>query len=478
MINVNGIKKIGKIKTKTASEIKKSPIGIGFEKLDRNLYDPERCYDFLAKLGAKWVRIQSGWCRTEKEKGVYDFSWLDSIVDNLTERGLKPWLCLCYGNELYTPNAVNAAGAVGCPPIKTAAEREAWAAYVKKCAEHFKDRIELFEVWNEPDGDYCWRPASNPEEYREFCILTSKAVKEVIPNAKIAAGSLFYLHSHINYLYRMMNNELADCIDFITYHGYNCRPETDGRRDFENIKAVIDMYGGKIGIIQGEAGTQSRYSLNGGFSSIEWTSEKQTKFILRRLLSDLADGVYFSSIFSLVDIYENIFTDDVDICRDKYGFFGIVGESFDENGKPLSEYREKEAFYAMQTVSMLFSDGVEKTDMAVTFDLPETCIAPEIGVVYENPADSNIACGAFKAANGSKAFVYWKAVNIITQSYDGLVKLNFYGVSDKFKLIDLYDGTIYKIDDENVIYENGVLTLKKAPLKDYPLMIAFDDFEE
>ncbi len=131
MIKVHGIKKIGKIKPKSAHEIKTSPIGIGLEKLDRNLYDPERCYVFLEKLGVKWVRIQSGWCRTEKEKGVYDFEWLDSIVDNLIKCGLTPWMCLCYGNELYTPGAVNAAGAVGCPPIKTETEQKAWITYVK-----------------------------------------------------------------------------------------------------------------------------------------------------------------------------------------------------------------------------------------------------------------------------------------------------------------------------------------------------------
>lgn len=47
------------------------------------------------------MRIQSGWQRTEQEKGIYDFAWLDDIVDNLLKRGLKPWMCLCYGNELY-----------------------------------------------------------------------------------------------------------------------------------------------------------------------------------------------------------------------------------------------------------------------------------------------------------------------------------------------------------------------------------------
>ncbi len=61
--------------------------------------------------------------RTEKEKGVYDFAWLDEIVDNLVKRVLRPWMCLCYGNPVYTEEAKEVFGAVGCPPIKTEEER-------------------------------------------------------------------------------------------------------------------------------------------------------------------------------------------------------------------------------------------------------------------------------------------------------------------------------------------------------------------
>ena len=78
----------------------------------------------------KWIRLQSGWARTEKEKGIYDFAWLDDIVDNLIVRGLKPWMCLAYGNGIYTAEANKIFGAVGCPPIETERERCAWDRYV------------------------------------------------------------------------------------------------------------------------------------------------------------------------------------------------------------------------------------------------------------------------------------------------------------------------------------------------------------
>ena len=62
--------KIGKIQPKHSRTIQNSKIGIGFEKLDRDVFDPEKAYDRVGELGVKWIRIQSGWQRTEKEKGI------------------------------------------------------------------------------------------------------------------------------------------------------------------------------------------------------------------------------------------------------------------------------------------------------------------------------------------------------------------------------------------------------------------------
>lgn len=104
---------IGKIRPLGKNDEKNARFGIGLEKLDRNVFDPSKTYDRLADIGMKYVRLQSGWMRTEKEEGIYDFAWLDEIVDNLVSRGMEPWLCLCYGNPVYTESAKKYFGAVG-----------------------------------------------------------------------------------------------------------------------------------------------------------------------------------------------------------------------------------------------------------------------------------------------------------------------------------------------------------------------------
>ena len=108
--------KIGKLKIFNSTEIQTSYVSIGFEGLDRELFKPEKCYNPLSKTGVKYARCQTGWCKCEKEKGVYDFAWLDEVVDNLIACGVEPWFTVGYGNPLYMPNTPDPTG-VGCVPI-------------------------------------------------------------------------------------------------------------------------------------------------------------------------------------------------------------------------------------------------------------------------------------------------------------------------------------------------------------------------
>ena len=42
---------LGFLKSYNSSEVKESCVSIGFECLDRELFNPEKCYDLLAKTG-------------------------------------------------------------------------------------------------------------------------------------------------------------------------------------------------------------------------------------------------------------------------------------------------------------------------------------------------------------------------------------------------------------------------------------------
>ena len=62
-------KKLGVLKPKNVSQTKNN-ITVGCETLDRD-YANYDCYkEYLTHLGARKIRLQGGWAKTEKQKGV------------------------------------------------------------------------------------------------------------------------------------------------------------------------------------------------------------------------------------------------------------------------------------------------------------------------------------------------------------------------------------------------------------------------
>ena len=53
--------RLGFVPHKTSLEIEKGVVGIGFETLDRDTFDPLVTFDYLSEAGVKYARCQSGW---------------------------------------------------------------------------------------------------------------------------------------------------------------------------------------------------------------------------------------------------------------------------------------------------------------------------------------------------------------------------------------------------------------------------------
>src|SRR5687767_4375878 len=67
---------LGKIQPLHARDIASSPWSIGAETIDRDFTVYENFKRYLGSLGAKGVRLQAGWAKCEKQKGVYSWEWL------------------------------------------------------------------------------------------------------------------------------------------------------------------------------------------------------------------------------------------------------------------------------------------------------------------------------------------------------------------------------------------------------------------
>lgn len=466
------LNQVGKIVPKASKDITKSIIGLGFEKLDRDVFDPEKSYDFVAKSGVKWARLQSGWQRTEKEKGIYDFKWLDRVVDSMLEIGVEPWMCLCYGNALYTEAAKKVFGAVGCPPIHTEEEKQAWADYVRATTAHFKGRVRYYEVWNEPDGQWCWKHGPNAQELGNFIVDTAKACKEGDPDCKVIG--FVTCMAKPDYLEEAAKTGCLDYIDAVSYHAY-----TTGEKGFQHnydvYKNFLERHGKKLPIIQGESGTQSRPDGAGALAGGSWTPLKQAKFLLRHLLCDIRNQVPLTSYFSCMDMIEALHgtVGDVSSYLD-YGYFGVIGADFDENGHSTGEYTPKMSYYALQNLCSVFCEDYEITELPV-----ESLIKPSKPNFADDFDFRDTYHYSVRKPNGSSALVYWVAKDILTETAETTVSLRIKSrlVPGEVRLADLLTGIIYTLPETMLTEDpDGYWTFTNLPATDSPLMLTFGDF--
>ncbi|NLS98027.1 MAG: hypothetical protein GXX96_38315 [Planctomycetaceae bacterium] len=181
---------IGGIVPRNASEIHESNWSVGAETMDRDYTVYKNWKQYLGPLGAKHARIQSGWEKTEKEKGIYNWAWLDEIVDDMVAQGVTPWVCICYGNSIYPEGGDTRLN--GWPRSEEALA--AWDRYVAALVKRYRSRVSEWEIWNEPGvhlmNDAKTDPRENATDYADFFIRTATIVRREQPTARILGLAL------------------------------------------------------------------------------------------------------------------------------------------------------------------------------------------------------------------------------------------------------------------------------------------------
>ena len=286
---------IGQLKTTPSNGTGNSYWSIGCETLDRDYSDFARYRSYLKDLGVGYARIQSGWAKTEKVRGQYDFKWLDDIVDGLLEEGLKPWICLCYGNPLYASGTD-----LNARIFTDKATMTAWCKYVRATVKRYKGKVTMYEVWNEPDGGKGINP---PENYGDLFVETGKAIRQEDKTALIA-GFGICSPARTEYVKKAMERIQThggiQYLDKVTFHAYWANPD-DVTPSILNLRQLLRSYSPRIELLQGESGCPSQLEFGHALKNREWTEYQQVKWDLRRMANDFKLGIP-SSVFTFADL--------------------------------------------------------------------------------------------------------------------------------------------------------------------------------
>lgn len=313
---------------------------VGCETMDRDYADFSKFKQYVGLTGAGYARLQSGWAKTEQKKGKYDFSWLDPHVDGLIEQGLHPWMCLCYGNTLYSNHGTD----LDAKLFPDGPIMDAWLAYVKAVVKHYKGKVTMYEVWNEPDNK---KALDSYDLYANLFVRTAKVIRETDPDVKIAAfGSC---SPDLQYI-RQATARIAelggiDYMDYITYHAYWQVPERIIPA-VEKLRKDISAYSDRIGLLQGETGCPGQLEYGHALHSLEWNEYSQAKWDIRSMFTHWSIGNPYS-VFTMVDL--------------NYGWmiqsFGLIRTNLKSEPVYL-----RPKFYAVQNVVSVLRSDIRPSD--------------------------------------------------------------------------------------------------------------------
>ena len=206
---------IGSVKTLPSGQVAADRWSVGYECVDRGYAKYSESGSYISQLGVSRARVQSGWARTEQKKGKYDYAWLDEVVDGIISQNVKPWMCLGYGNPVYSSEVT-----LGAKIFTDEPTMKAWEKYVETTVARYKGKVALWEVWNEPNQKI---NKDNPSTYTNLLVRTCEAIKRVDPEAQIAAFALAsvdagYLSHVLNDLKRMGKSNLFTHVSLHKYY--------------------------------------------------------------------------------------------------------------------------------------------------------------------------------------------------------------------------------------------------------------------
>ena len=451
-----GLKEIGRLATRTSSEIKSSKWSVGCETLDRDYADWNVYKSLIPMLGVKHARLISGWAKTEQEKGVYDFTWLDPQIRECAAMGVKPWVCVCYGNPVWGSDfrlGMRVKQVTGAPEAFAA-----WLRYVKALVTRYADVVDEWEIWNEPFGQ--------AEEYAEMFYRTARTIREVQPTAKLfctamsmGEGGDLTKSDYAVVLERLKRENALDLGSYFLYHPYSGNPDLSyelGEGQFswqmaEPLRKFVKSYSEKFDIMQGEAGCPSQLEFAHALCRMEWTEYAQAKWNLRRAAGDAVRSIP-SNVFTMIDLQYTFMLQS----------FGLV------RSNTLKEFvYRRPSWYAMRNVYALFDDDTHPLGHEVRRGCPIAGRADP----RETGARDLASC-AFERG-GATLRLYWFCEDVPNSRLEfDRVDLELPEALESPVLVDMITGRIFELPADRVAARDGGMTLKGVPMWDSPVLIA------
>ncbi|MCL2468769.1 MAG: cellulase family glycosylhydrolase [Alphaproteobacteria bacterium] len=280
----------------------------------------------IAAMGFDRVRFDMPWPYVEHQKGRYDWRFYDRLIEKLEKHHLGAVIHLGVGHVFYgglieaPPNAFGMTRVQAAPASDEA--RAAFTAFAREAVKRYHNIPLIWTIWNEPDHAIFWPPAPDAKAYTSLAMQVCKVMREVRPDAFIAAPDLAFA-SQGDVVADPFLNALVRHPDFSCLDGFSLHPYRDGaiRPEsvvgfYDAVRAFFAKHGLKnFPLLSTEWGYSTRYA----------SPQQQAAYALRSYLINKSQGVDVTIWYEWKSLGS-----DPDNAEDQFGFLdgrGHVKES-------------------------------------------------------------------------------------------------------------------------------------------------------
>lgn len=169
----------------------------------------------MDELGIVWVRNDFRWSSIEPQKGVWDFSRYDRMVEDNIASGRKMLSVLGFDTGWVHKNGKSR-------DYISPEELPYFLNYVEQVVTRYKGKVDAWEIWNEPDVYVrFWKGPA--KDFYALSKAAAQKIRECDPDAKIIAGSFFRVPTA--FIKNMFKSGALDDVDGIAFHPYAATPK-------------------------------------------------------------------------------------------------------------------------------------------------------------------------------------------------------------------------------------------------------------
>jgi len=325
-------------------------------------------YMLLDEMGVNWILRTFYWNDIEKEKGVFDFSGYDEYVKIALSEHKKIVAVLAYETSWLYPDKKQ-------KNHISPSEIPLFLNYVEETVNHFKGKIDTWEIWNEPNFTF-WKGSRN--DFFELSRQTAIKIRETDSNAYILGG--VFWRSPRGFIKEMYKAGCFDILDAVAFHPYAVNP-IDSMKVYDNFLNVLSEinYSGPIWI------TEMGYPTAGWYPT-KASLKEFPSYVVKTIVGAASRGPRVLLWYQLFDFYN----------KGEAPYFTFDSEKF--FGLAYPDYQKKNGAFAYELCAKYLPGSVYTSSLPLKENLP-----------------SGIVCFCFLGVtSGNNTLVIWND-SIITQ---------------------------------------------------------------